>query len=122
MQRLIRIREAQRRRRKKHVRKNVSGTGERPRLSVRRSHKQIYVQAIDDFHGVTLASSSSVDKTLRDALSGTKTDAAKAVGTDIARRLTEKGVTKAVFDRGWYKFHGRIKALASGAREGGLDF
>ena len=109
-------------RRKKHVRKKVSGTGERPRLSIRRSSKQIYVQAIDDFNGVTLAASSSVDKALRSNLEGTKTDVARAVGKELARRLTEQGVNAAVFDRGWYKFHGRVKALADGAREGGLAF
>ena len=109
-------------RRHMHVRKKVSGTGERPRLSVFRSSKQIYVQAIDDFTGVTLASSSSVDKALKGTLDGTKTNVAKAVGQDIAKRLTEAGVKAAVFDRGWYKFHGRVKALADGAREAGLEF
>jgi large subunit ribosomal protein L18 len=109
-------------RRRKHVRKKVSGTGERPRLSVFRSSKQIYVQAIDDFTGVTLASTSSVGKELKGSLSGSKTEVAKAVGQDLAKRLGERGVKAAVFDRGWYKFHGRVKALADGAREGGLEF
>jgi len=122
MERAFKLRDIRRGRRKKHVRKKVVGTAERPRLSVRRSHKQVYVQAIDDFHGVTLAAASSLDKELRDSLSGNKTDKAKAVGVEIAKRLTGKGVTAAVFDRGWYKFHGRVKALAEGAREGGLDF
>lgn len=122
MQRHEKIRAARQRRRKQHVRKKVSGTPERPRLSVRRSHKQIYVQAIDDFNGVTLAATSSVDRTLREDLSGKKTEKAHVVGKDIAKRLTDKGITKAVFDRGFYKFHGRVKALAEGAREGGLEF
>ena len=116
------IRNIRRVRRKKHVRKTVAGTSERPRLSVRRSHKQIYVQAIDDFNGVTLAQASSMDKALREGLQGTKTDVAKAVGGALAQRLTEKGVKLAVFDRGHYKFHGRVKALAEGAREAGLGF
>lgn len=122
MQRHEKIRAARQRRRKQHVRKKVSGTPERPRLSVQRSHKQIYVQAIDDFNGVTLAATSSVDRTLRDNLAGKKTEKAHAVGKDIAKRLTDKGITKAVFDRGFYKFHGRVKALAEGAREAGLEF
>jgi large subunit ribosomal protein L18 len=122
MERATKIRGIRRVRRKKHVRKKVAGTGERPRLSVHRSHKQMYVQAIDDFHGVTLAAVSSLDKDLRASLSGDKTAKAKAVGAEIAKRLTDKGVKAAVFDRGWYKFHGRVKALAEGAREGGLDF
>ena len=122
MQRSRKIRNIRRVRRKKHVRKTVAGTSERPRLSVRRSHKQIYVQAIDDFNGVTLAQASSMDKALREGLQGTKTDVAKAVGGALAQRLTEKGVKLAVFDRGHYKFHGRVKALAEGAREAGLGF
>ena len=122
MERARKTRTACRVRRKKHVRKKVSGTDQRPRLSVHRSNKKVYVQAIDDFTGVTLAAVSSMDKEIRDSLSGTKTEKAKAVGLEIAKRLTGKGVTAAVFDRGWYKFHGRVKALAEGAREGGLDF
>ena len=122
MHRHEKIRAIRQRRRKQHVRKKVSGTPDRPRLSVRRSHKQIYVQAIDDFNGVTLAATSSVDRTLRDDLSGKKVEKAHAVGHDIAKRLTDKGINKAVFDRGFYKFHGRVKALAEGARKGGLEF
>ena len=122
MLRSRKIRDIRRVRRRKHVRKTVAGTGERPRLAVRRSHKQIYVQAIDDFTGVTLASASSVDKALRESLQGTKTDVARAVGEEIAKRLDQKGVKLAVFDRGHYKFHGRVKALAEGARKAGLGF
>ena len=122
MHRFQKINQMRRVRRCKHVRKKVSGTPERPRLAVRRSSKQIYVQAIDDLNGVTLAASSSLAKDLKGSLAGSKTDKAKAVGEDIAKRLTEKGVQKAVFDRGWYKFHGRVKALAEGARGSGLEF
>ena len=122
MERATKIRTAQRVRRKKHVRKKVAGTAERPRLSIHRSSKQVYVQAIDDFHGVTLASASSLDKELKSSMSGTKTEQAKAVGEEIGRRLVSKGVNAAVFDRGFYKYHGRVKALADGAREGGLQF
>jgi large subunit ribosomal protein L18 len=104
------------------VRKKVSGSPERPRLAVHRSHKQIYVQAIDDLHGVTLAASSSLAKELASNLEGQKRDVARAVGKDIAQRLVGKGISAAVFDRGWYKYHGRVRALAEGAREGGLKF
>lgn len=122
MDRHLRLRQVRRSRRKQHVRKKVAGSAERPRLSVHRSHKQIYVQAIDDLRGVTLAASSSVAKDLRDALEGDKRTVAKAVGLDIAKRLGEKGIRAAVFDRGWYKYHGRVRELAEGAREGGLEF
>ena len=95
----------------------------RPRLSVVRSSKQIYVQLIDDTAGRTLASASSVEKDLRGSLkTGADIDAAKAVGKRIAERAKEAGVTKVVFDRGGYLYHGRVKALADAAREGGLDF
>lgn len=122
MQRSQKLLHARRLRRSRRVRKATRGTGDRPRLSVFRSNKAIYVQAVDDLTGVTLASSSSLDKAVRDAASGTKTEVAKKVGEDIARRLKEAGVNKVVFDRGWYKFHGRVKALADAAREGGLQF
>lgn len=122
MERRLRLRDIRRVRKAKSTRRRVRGTAERPRLTVHRSSKQIYVQAIDDLAGITLASSSSLDPELRTSLTGTKMDTAKAVGTDIARRLVEAGVKAAVFDRGWYRYHGRVKALATGAREGGLDF
>ena len=122
MERAFRLRLLRRTRKAGSVRRRVRGTSERPRLTVHRSSKQIYVQAIDDLRGVTLAASSTLDPTLSEKLEGTKTAAAKAVGEDIARRLLEKGVKAAVFDRGWYPYHGRIKALADGARSGGLDF
>ena len=97
--------------------------GERKRLSVYRSSKHIYAQVIDDDRGVTLASASSIEKPTRGALkTGASVDAAKAVGKLIAERAKEKGVTDVVFDRGAYLYHGRVKALAEAAREGGLKF
>jgi len=90
----------------------------KPRLSVFRSLKHIYAQIIDDEKGVTLAASS----TLVVKTTGRKTDQAREVGRDLARRALEKGITEVVFDRGPYKYHGRVKALAEGAREGGLKF
>ena len=97
--------------------------GERKRLSVYRSSKHIYAQVIDDDQGVTLASASSIEKTAREGLkTGASVDAAKAVGKLIAERAKEKGVKDVVFDRGGYLYHGRVKALAEAAREGGLNF
>jgi large subunit ribosomal protein L18 len=97
--------------------------GERKRLSVYRSSKHIYAQVIDDDRGITLASASSIEKPTREALkTGGSVDAAKAVGKLIAERAKEKGVTAVVFDRGAYLYHGRVKALAEAAREGGLKF
>lgn len=122
MDRAKHLRNVRRARKAASVRSRVRGTAERPRLTVRRSCKQIYAQAIDDSAGVTLAASSTLDPELRKALAGTKVESAKAVGQDIARRLLGKGVGKVVFDRGWYRYHGRVKALAEGAREGGLSF
>ncbi len=122
MERALHLRNVRRARKTASVRSRVRGTSERPRLTVRRSSKQIYVQAVDDARGVTLASSSTLDPDLRKALTGTKTASAKVVGEDIAKRLLAKGVAKAVFDRGWYRYHGRVKALAEGARAGGLSF
>ena len=98
-------------------------SGGRPRLSVFRSGKNIYAQIIDDAQGRTLAAASSLDKDLRAALkTGADKDAAAAVGKLIAERSKEAGVTQVVFDRGSYLYHGRVKALAEAAREGGLDF
>ncbi len=97
--------------------------GERKRLSVYRSSKHIYAQVIDDDRGVTLASASSIEKTTRQTLkTGASVDAAKAVGKLIAQRAQEKGIKDVVFDRGGYLYHGRVKALAEAAREGGLSF
>lgn len=102
------------------VRKNLFGTAERPRLNVFRSAKNIYAQLIDDQAGVTLVSASTVDPEFTKGKSGA--DAAHSVGTMIASRAIQKGYKTIVFDRGGYLFHGRVKALAEGAREGGLDF
>lgn len=111
-------------RRKQRVRTAIrKNSGGRIRLSVFRSGKHIYAQLIDDGKGVTLASASSVDKGLKGkAKSGSTVDAAKQVGTLIAQRAQQANVKEVVFDRGGYIYHGRIKALADGAREGGLSF
>ena len=102
------------------VRAKISGTPERPRLNVYRSTKQIYAQLIDDVNGVTLASASSMDKDFEGT--GGNTEAARKVGTMIAERALAKNITEVVFDRGGYLYHGRVKELADGAREGGLKF
>ena len=102
------------------VRSKISGTPECPRLDVFRSAKHIYVQIIDDVNGVTLASASSLEKDFG-AYGGNK-EAAKKVGELIAKRALEKGIENVVFDRGGYIYHGRVKELAEGAREGGLKF
>ena len=111
---------AQRLKRHKRVRSKISGTPERPRLNVFRSETNIYAQIIDDTQGVTLASANSLEKGFE--CDGTKTDAAKKVGEAIAERAKAKGIEAVVFDRGGYLYHGRVKALAEGAREGGLQF
>ncbi|HEX9092681.1 MAG TPA: 50S ribosomal protein L18 [Coriobacteriia bacterium] len=108
-------------RRQRRVRGKVSGTAARPRLRVTRSSAHIYAQVIDDVSGATLASASSIDTELREALkSGSTVDAAKAVGEAVARRALDKGVTEVVFDRGGRLYHGRVQALADGARSAGL--
>ena len=115
--------EALRRKRHKRLRYKVAGTAERPRLNVSRSLQHIYAQLIDDVTGTTLATASTVDAGLRAALkTGGNVEAAKAVGKLIAERAQEKGVSAVVFDRGGYKYHGRVQALADSAREGGLKF
>ena len=97
--------------------------GDRPRLSVFRSNQHIYAQVIDDRRGVTLAAASSLEKVLRDEFkAGSDKDAAARIGTLVAERAVAAGVTDVVFDRGGYLFHGRVKALADAAREGGLSF
>lgn len=103
------------------IRKKVSGTSSKPRLSVFRSNTDIYVQLIDDDNGVTLAACSSKEKDVV-AQKVNKTEKSKLVGAAIARKATELGITKVVFDRGGNLYHGRIKAVADGAREGGLVF
>lgn len=112
-----------RKRRHRRIRNRISGTAERPRLNVFRSLDHIYAQVIDDVAGKTLVSASTVDKTLRVDMSGKpKKEQATLVGKAIAERAKEVGISKVLFDRGGYLYHGRIKALADGAREGGLDF
>jgi large subunit ribosomal protein L18 len=109
--------------RHQRVRKHVSGTPERPRLAVFRSLTDIYAQVIDDEAGTTLVSASSIDKELRKKMDGkTKTEQARMVGEAVADRAKEKGITSVVFDRGGFKYIGRVQALADGARKGGLDF
>ncbi len=105
---------------KKGIRKHLTGTTARPRLTVFRSNKAIYAQVIDDTTGKTLASASSISKEF--AATGNKVDQSKAVGTMVAEKAKAAGVEKVVFDRNGYLYHGRIKSLAEGAREGGLDF
>jgi large subunit ribosomal protein L18 len=111
-------------RRAQRVRRQLKKvSGDRPRLSVHRSSKHIYAQIIDDANGKTIAAASSLDKDMRASLkTGADTEAAKAVGKLIAERAVEKGVKEVVFDRGRFLYHGRVKALADGAREGGLSF
>ena len=110
-------------RRHTRVRKNLSGTAGRPRLNVFRSLSGIYVQVIDDQSGKTLVSASTVDRDLREKLKGIKkADQAKLIGQTVAERAKSKGIQAVVFDRGGYRYIGRVKALADGAREGGLQF
>lgn len=103
------------------IRKKIQGTSERPRLAVYRSNKEIYAQVIDDVKGVTIAGASSLIKEIN-AAGGDKSTKSKLVGQEIAKRAKEKGVEAVVFDRGGYKYHGRVKALAESAREAGLNF
>jgi large subunit ribosomal protein L18 len=113
----------QRLRRRRHVRRNILGTPERPRLSVFRSSKHIYAQLIDDLHGVTLAAASSRTKEIKAGSPyGGNVKAAAVVGKRLAEVAKEKGIGAAAFDRGHYRYHGRVKALADAARKGGLKF
>jgi large subunit ribosomal protein L18 len=104
------------------IRKKMQGTPERPRLNVYRSLNHIYVQVIDDLHGTTLVAASSAEGKKEERRSGGNVAAAKALGKTIAERAKAKGVSKVVFDRGGYIYHGRVKALADAAREAGLQF
>ncbi len=110
-------------RQKRHsrIRKAISGTPEMPRLSVKKSNKNIYAQIIDDVSGSTIVAASSMDKDLG-VEHGGNVEAAKIVGAEIAKRAADKGVEKVVFDRGGYIYHGRVKELADAARENGLKF
>lgn len=121
----------QRERRKAHIRKSLIGNAERPRLNVFRSLKHIYCQIIDDsvvdkngnFCGTTLVTCSTLSPSVRGRIkTGGNIDAAKVVGEEIAKLAKSKGITKIAFDRGGFKYHGRVKALADAARQGGLDF
>lgn len=110
-------------RRHARVRKNLAGTAERPRLNVFRSLTGIYAQVIDDQAGHTLVSASTVEKELREKAKGMKkSEQAKLIGQTVAERARSKGIQAVVFDRGGYRYVGRVKALADGAREGGLQF
>jgi large subunit ribosomal protein L18 len=112
-----------RKRRHQRVRKHLSGTSERPRLNVFRSLSEIYAQVINDEEGITLVSASSIDRELRTNMKGkSKTDQAQIVGEAIAERAKAKGISTVVFDRGGFRYIGRVKALADSARKGGLDF
>jgi len=110
-------------RRHQRVRKKVQGTADRPRLSVYRSLSHIYAQVIDDEAGRTLAAASDLEAQTRGQLNGkSKTEAATIVGQLLAQRIIEQGLRRVIFDRGGYRFHGRVRALADAAREGGLEF
>lgn len=112
-----------RQRRHDRVRKTVSGTGDRPRLNVFRSANHIYAQVIDDTAGRTHVSASDVEPGLASEVSGkNKTERAAIVGRELGKRAREKGISAVVFDRGGYKYHGRVKALAGAARDAGLEF
>ncbi len=111
--------EARREKIRRKIRKKLAGTKERPRLSVFRSNSEIYVQLIDDTQGHTLAAASSRDMK---NLTGTKIEKSKEVGKAIAKQAADAGITSVLFDRGGYLYHGRVKAVADGAREGGLQF
>lgn len=110
-------------RRRNHVRRGIVGTAERPRLSVHRSSKHIYAQLINDLTGLTVAAASSLaPEVKKDAPYGGNIKAAKIVGKALAEQAKSKGIAKAAFDRGHFRYHGRVKALADAAREGGLQF
>jgi len=116
-------RNALRQRRHLRIRRQVAGRGERPRLSVFRSLNHMYAQIVDDAQGVTLVAASTLDPEIREAVKGKKkTEAGAVVGETIAKRALARGITRVVFDRGGYLYHGRVKALADGARRAGLQF
>ena len=116
-------RSAARERRHSRVRKNLYGTSDRPRLNVFRSLTDIYAQVVDDKAGHTMVAASSIDQELRKKMAGkSKTDQARLVGQTLAERAIAKGIQRVIFDRGGYRYYGRVKALADGARDGGLEF
>jgi large subunit ribosomal protein L18 len=108
--------------RKERVRTKISGTAQKPRLSVYRGNKNIYTQIIDDLQGTTLVAASSLSPEIREKTKGSTIETAKQVGALLAVKAKEKGIAKVVFDRSGYKYHGRVKALSDAAREGGLKF
>jgi large subunit ribosomal protein L18 len=122
----IKTKDDRRQRIKYRIRRRVSGTVERPRLTIFRSVSHMYVQVVDDASGKTIASASTVEPTVKGALakkaSGGNVEGAKAIGKTIAERLIEKGVKRVVFDRNGFLYHGRVKAVADAAREAGLEF
>jgi len=119
----IALKQHRQNRRKKSVRKHIGTSPDRLRLSVFRSLSHVYAQIIDDIKGVTLVAASSNDKEIKSQLAGkTKTDSSKLVGTVLAQRAQAANITRVAFDRNGFLYHGRVKALADGAREGGLDF
>ena len=109
-------------RRHRRVRKRVFGLPDRPRLCVNRSNNNIFAQVIDDVNAVTLASASSRDRALRDEVGGGNCDAARKIGEHLGKRAMDLGIHQVIFDRGGYAYHGRVKALAEGARKAGLVF
>ncbi len=115
-------RKAIRAKRRARLRYKITGTAERPRLNVFRSLNHIYAQIIDDEKGITLVAASSLSPELKGKVAGGNIESAKAVGELIAKKALEKGINKVVFDRAGYIYHGRVKALAEGARAGGLEF
>ena len=119
---MVLLKTSRRQKIKMRIRKNISGTRERPRMSVFRSNKQIYVQLIDDLNGETLVSASSRNKEIASKKGIDKSEQAKLVGKLIAEKSLAKGIDSVVFDRNGYLYHGRIKFLAESAREGGLKF
>ncbi|HVV83688.1 MAG TPA: 50S ribosomal protein L18 [Kofleriaceae bacterium] len=122
-EKIVNPRERKRQARKVHIRKRISGTAERPRLSVFRSSKHIYAQAIDDTTGAVLAAASDLEAALKGDVEGkNKKDVARVVGKAIAAKLLAKQVATVVFDRNGYLYHGRVAQVADGAREGGLQF
>jgi large subunit ribosomal protein L18 len=119
----IKVKHRKRTRKAQGVRRTLRGNEQRPRLTVFRSSKFVYAQAIDDSTGRTVAAANELEESLLDQCKSlSKAEAAKVVGKTLAARLLEKGIDKVVFDRGWYRYHGRLKALADAAREGGLKF
>ena len=117
---MIVTKESRRLKIRKRIRSKISGTAERPRLSIYRSNADIYAQLIDDVTGVTILAASSRDKDFQHT--GNKVEQSKAVGIAIAKKAIEKGLSMVIFDRGGYLYHGRVQSLAEGAREGGLKF